>query len=55
MHCKKWVICLRIGVIHLEKYSKIKNNSYLCPNQVRCFMELTQNQKCFYPICKNPT
>jgi len=39
----------------LGKVPQIKYNFYLCPKQVRYCMVLTQNQKRFYPICKNPT
>jgi len=54
MHCKKSFFCLRIGVIHLEKYPKIKGTFYLCPNQVGYCMELAQNQNCFNAIARIP-
>jgi len=54
MHCKKCVICLRIGVIHLEKCPEIKGNNYLCPNQVRYCMELTNAKNVFTPFAKTP-
>jgi len=53
MHCEK-VFFLRIVVIYLEKYPKIKNNFYLCSKQVKYCMVLIQNQKRFCPICNKP-
>jgi len=54
MHCKKVSCFLRIGLICLEKYPKLKGNFYLCPKQVGYCILLTQNQNVFILFARTP-